>query len=95
MLKHIVVMKFRSGVTEAQVGDLEKSLKTLSGIIPEIKGYEFGRDPRAEKVFDFCLVSTFDDFDALQRYRVHPDHVAVLQKVKALCETIQAVDFIW
>jgi len=31
--------------------------------------------------------------DALARYRVHPSHVVVLQKVREMCEAVQAVDF--
>lgn len=93
MLKHIVLMKFKSGVTGDDISGLEKSLASLPGEIPEIKGYQFGRDLRSERGFDFALISDFDDFEALGRYRVHPRHVPVLQRVKEMCETIQAVDF--
>lgn len=93
MLKHLVLMKFKPGVGDAQISELERGLASLPGNIPEIRGYLFGRDPRPEKTFDFALVSDFADFEALARYRVHPEHVVVLQKVKELCEAIQAVDF--
>lgn len=29
----------------------------------------------------------------MKRYQVHPEHVAVIGKVKALCDSILAVDF--
>ncbi len=93
MLKHLVLMKFKPGAGDAEISDLEKGLAALPGEIPEILGWSFGRDLRPDKVFDFALVSDFADFEALGRYRVHPKHVVVLQKVRALCETIQAVDF--
>lgn len=93
MLKHLVLMKFKPGAGEAEISDLEKGLASLPGEISEIKGWKFGRDLRPDRIFDFALVSDFDDFDALGRYRVHPKHVVVLQKVRALCEAIQAVDF--
>jgi hypothetical protein len=93
MLKHVVLMKFKPGAVESDISDLEKGLASLPGEISEILGWSFGRDPRPDKIFDFALVSDFADFEALGRYRVHPKHVAVLQKVRALCEAIQAVDF--
>ncbi len=95
MLKHIVLLKFKSGVTDREISDLEKAMGSLPGVVPEIIGFQFGRDPRSEKVFDFALVSDFADFEALGRYRVHPEHVKVLQKVKALSESFQAVDFLY
>lgn len=77
MIKHVVLAKFKPGVTAEQIAELRKSLGTLPGRIPEIKGYDFGQDVRAEKTLDFALVSTFADMAAVKRYVVQPDHVAV------------------
>jgi len=94
MLKHVVFMKFKPGTTDAQIADLKKSLDALSAIISEIRGFQCGRDVvRSERSYDFALTSDFDDLEAMQRYQVHPNHVAVVAKVKALSETILAVDF--
>lgn len=94
MLKHVVFMKFKPTATDAAIADMEAALGKLPGAIPEIKGYDFGRDIiHSERSYDFALVSTFDDLDAMKRYQVHPDHVLVLGKVKELCESILAVDF--
>ena len=95
MLKHVVFFKFKQGVAEAEIVDLEKSLAELPLIIPEILSYEFGRDVvRSERSYDLALVSTFRDLDSLQRYQIHPDHQIVLQKVNNLCESVLAVDFL-
>jgi hypothetical protein len=94
MLKHVVFMKFKSTATEAEIAELEQALAALPAAIPEIKGYEFGRDVvKSERSYDFALVSTFENLDSLQRYQIHPDHVVVLGKVKKLCDSILAVDF--
>jgi len=94
MLKHVVFMKFKPTATEADIADLEEALAALPAAIPEIKGYEFGRDiVRSERSYDFALVSAFENFDSLKHYQVHPDHVVVLGKVKQLCDSILAVDF--
>lgn len=94
MLKHIVFMKFKSGAKDEEIRDLERGLGGLPKSIPEIKGYEFGRDiVHSERSYDFALVSAFDNLESMKRYQVHPEHVAVVEKVKKLSESILAVDF--
>jgi hypothetical protein len=94
MIKHIVFMKFKAGVTDKDIAELEKGLGGLPGRIPEIKEYQFGRDiVRSERSYDFALVSAFDDLEAMQRYQVNPNHLPVIAKVKELSATILAVDF--
>lgn len=94
MLKHVVFMKFKATVTPAEITELEKSLGTLPSAIPEIQSFEFGQDIiRSERSYDFCLVSSFEDLEAMKRYQVHPSHMVVLGKVRSLCESILAVDF--
>jgi len=96
MLKHIVVMKFKAGVTEGQIQDIKNSLGTLPGKITQIRHFEFGRDVlKTERSYDFALVSAFDDLDSLKAYQLHPEHLPVLEKVRNACETILAVDYEW
>ena len=95
MLRHVVFFRFKDGVGEEEIVDLEKSLAELPPVIPEILSYEFGRDVvRSERSYDLALVSTFKDLDAMQRYQKHPNHQVVLKKVNDLCESVLAVDFV-
>lgn len=94
MLKHVVFFKFKQDVDPAAVESLEKSLAALPGVVPEIKQYEFGRDMvRSERSYDFCLVSAFDDLDAMKRYQIHPEHQKVIALVREICDSVLAVDF--
>ena len=93
MIKHVVLAKFKAGVTGEQIAELRKMLAALPKIIPEIKGYDFGQDVRPEKTLDFALVSTFDDMAAVKRYVVQPDHVVVGKYIRGLCESLQIIDF--
>ena len=95
MLKHVVFFKFRGGIGEAEIEDLEKGLAALPSAIPEILSYEFGRDVvQSERSYDFALVSLFKDLESMQRYQNHPEHQVVLKIVNELCESVMAVDFI-
>lgn len=93
MLKHIVLLKFKESVTAPQIDDLKSSLLALPKVIKEIKGYECGSDLRPTRTFDFVLVASFADFDALNRYQVVPEHVDVLTKVRNLSAKIEVADF--
>lgn len=93
MLKHVVLAKFKPGVTASDIAQLKRSLAALPKIIPEIKGYEFGEDVRPERSFDFTLVSTFDDAEALKRYITQPDHVTVGKQIRGLCESLNIAAF--
>ena len=94
MLNHIVLMKFKAGVKEADIIDIEKSLNDLPNRIVEIHSYEFGRDIiRSERSYDFALISLFANTESLQRYQNHPDHLVVVEKLKNLCDSILTVDF--
>jgi quinol monooxygenase YgiN len=94
MLKHVVFFKFKPETGETEIADLENSLRALPEIIQDIREFVVGRDVvRSERSYDLALISAFDDLAAMGRYQVHPDHQAVIAKVKALCAGVVAVDF--
>jgi hypothetical protein len=94
MLNHVVLLKFKSGVSNADIEELEKMLDDLPNRITEIHSYEFGRDVvRSQRSFDFALVSLFANVEALERYQQHRQHLPVLKKIKQLCENVVTVDF--
>ena len=94
MIKHLVLLKFKAEATDNDIADLEQSVGALPAVIPEIKGYEFGRDVvRTEKSYDFALVSAFDTLEAVKRYQVHPAHQVAAGKARSLSESMVLVDF--
>jgi hypothetical protein len=94
MLNHVVLMKFKPEVGEADIRALEQALDELPNKIMEIRVYEFGRDIlRTERSYDFALVSLFANRPALERYQKHPDHLPVAAKIRSMCSDIVTVDF--
>lgn len=94
MINHVVAMKFKPGVSEEEIRDLEKSLDQLPNKIMEIKMYEFGRDIlKSERSYDFALVSLFANLSALKRYQEHAEHLPVAARIKSMCSSIATVDF--
>ena len=94
MINHVVFAKFKPGVGKADIEELERMLDDLPNKITEIHAYEFGRNEiPSKRSFDFALVSLFANDIALKRYQEHRQHLPVLKKIKALCETVATVDF--
>ncbi len=94
MITHLVFLKFNPDATEADIQQLAAGLGALPQQIEEIREFRFGTDViRSERSYDFGLVSSFDDLDALQRYQAHPEHQKVLAHIKAITTSVVAVDF--
>ncbi|MEV6731335.1 MULTISPECIES: Dabb family protein [unclassified Streptomyces] len=78
MIRHTVLFRFRPGVdwsdTRAQAA--EAAAAGHPEQIEEILGWEFGRNMTERAVaYDFALIGTFADREAIDRYLNHPDHV--------------------
>ena len=92
MIKHIVMWKFKEN-EEENMKKFLNGLNSLKKIIPEIKYMETGINVNPKNEFDAILISEFETFDDLERYKNNPEHV----KVSNLCKDIrldrQAIDY--
>lgn len=96
MLRHIVVFKFRTGVTrdDARVAEAYVELAQLPGHIPEILQWEQGHNVSERDIaYDMALFSSFESREALQRYSDHPAHRAVVGRLREIC-TWHVVDYL-
>jgi len=94
MITHVVFFKFKPETTPVEIQQLADGLGGLPQLIEEIREFRFGADVlHSERSYDFGLVSSFDDLEALQRYQVHPEHQKVVAHVKAIASSVVAVDF--
>ena len=92
MIRHIVMWKFKENEDESKKRFLD-GLKSLYGVIPEIKYMEVKDSVTDNNDFDACLISDFETLEDLNTYKVDPRHV----KVSELCKSIRveraAIDF--
>lgn len=67
---------------QAVIAEIKSSLEKLPQKISEIKYYEVGinffNSPNAS---DVVLISDFETNDALNAYRIHPEHVKVVELI--------------
>lgn len=99
MLRHIVFFRLKDtpdGKTAAEnAAELKRRLEALPPLIPEIRSLEAGLDVlRGDASHDLALTVDLDDTEALERYRVHPEHQEVVAFVKEVTVDRAAVDYL-
>lgn len=88
-IRHIVLFKFKDGVTWSDPRAEEAEAATLGHPqrIPDIKSWQCGRNVADRPIaHDFALIGDFADPDAVARYLVHPDHVRGVELWRAIAD---------
>ncbi len=94
MIRHIVMWKLRPENARENAQEIKRRLESLSGAVPELLSCEVGINGGGDRnAFDLVLTADFADFDALERYRVHPEHRKVAEFVRAVAVGRSAVDY--
>ncbi|MCQ2203022.1 MAG: Dabb family protein [Bacteroidales bacterium] len=97
MIKHIVLFKMRDDIDaqqkETELKVIKAGLEALLGVVPTLRSMEVGLNCNPAEKFDLALISTFDDLDGLNAYAVHPDHVAVGKRIRAMLDVRACNDF--
>jgi len=86
MVKHIILWKLRSELSDAEKREkalaIKQGLESLKGQVPGLMDIHVQIDGRLETSnADIMLDSTLDSFESLKGYAVHPAHVAVANGV--------------
>lgn len=84
MINHIVVLKFKSGITESDIHSVIMQLAQLQKVIPSINNFSFGKNCSPEQLnkgFTHAFVMTFDDAKGRDVYLEHPEHIRIATKL--------------
>ncbi len=96
--RHVVLFKFRPGTSEDAVHALERDFCELARSLPQVKGFEWGRNSSSEGLdqgFTHCFVVTFDGPEGRDAYLPHPLHQAFVRShVDPNVEAACVVDFL-
>ena len=81
-------------VKQEQLQQIKLKLDALLSTVPSLKEMEVGLNfSDRDTAFDLVLVSLFDDEAGLEAYRVHSEHVKVLDYLKGKLETTAVTDY--
>ena len=98
MINHIVLFKLKEFENEdlkAVVGSkIKRALLTLQDRISEIKFIQVGENYELNSAsWDIGLITHFESLGDLEIYRIHPEHLKVIELIKANTTEKAAVDF--
>lgn len=83
------------GNSKAENGaKLKVLLESLKGKIPEVKYLEAGINMgKSGSAANIVLYSEFENMQALERYRKHPEHVKAVEFIERICSDRWVVDY--
>ncbi len=96
VLRHLVLYKFKTETTPAQVQEVIDAFSKLAKQVDTIIGYEHGTNVSKEMKDDgltHCFMVMFKDEAGRDAYIKHPAHDAYVQVVKDKREKVIVVDF--
>jgi len=99
MLHHIVMWKFKDfaeGNSKSENLKITKEkLEVLKLKIPEIKELEVGITLENSEFanYDMVLDTYFEDYDALKRYQIHPEHKKIVEWMAKVRDLKASVDY--
>ncbi|QUH25593.1 Dabb family protein [Serpentinicella alkaliphila] len=99
MLKHIIMWRIKDNVHGLSKFEsaikMKDALEGLVGIITEIKTLEVGININdSDSAYDIVLFSEFEDKSGLEAYKIHPQHMKVVELAKTIVSERAVVDYI-
>lgn len=86
MIRHIVLIKFKSEISDDKVSDLFAELHQIKDKLPSLLSITSGRSESPEQMergYMHGFIVDFADWDGLQAYQDHPDHQTLGAKLVA------------
>lgn len=97
MVKHIVLFKLKSEVSEAEklaaMTSFKEAIEALPAKIPVIRKIEVGLNMNPNETWQIALYSEFDSLEDIQFYAAHPEHVAAGKILANVKESRACVDY--
>lgn len=96
MIRHILLIRFKTKTTAAEIESLKQAFKIMSYSIQGIDGFEWGSNDSPEnknKGYRHSVMITFKDETARQHYLPHPEHLKLKHVLRPLLEDIIVFDY--
>src|SRR3989304_6499516 len=98
MIKHIVMFRIKESALgrskNENLQELKILLESLQEKIPVVKSLEVGINMgKSASASDIALYSEFDDMKALEDYRIHPEHVKIVEFIDKVCSERRVANY--
>uniref|UniRef100_A0A2N9EIU6 Stress-response A/B barrel domain-containing protein n=1 Tax=Fagus sylvatica TaxID=28930 RepID=A0A2N9EIU6_FAGSY len=96
VVKHMLLVKFKDGVSENQIDELTKGYANLVNLIEPMKSLHWGKDVSIENLhqgFTHVFESTFESTEGIAEYIAHPAHVEFANLFLSNLEKVIVIDY--
>ncbi|CAI9762590.1 unnamed protein product [Fraxinus pennsylvanica] len=96
VVKHILLAKFKDGLSEEQIEEIIKGYASLVNLVPSMKAFRWGKDVSIENMhqgFTHVFESTFESTEGIAEYVTHADHVKYANMLLPQLEKVIVVDY--
>ncbi|GJY00955.1 stress-response A/B barrel domain-containing protein HS1 [Tanacetum coccineum] len=95
-VKHILLAKFKDGISEQQIDDLIKGYANLVNHCETMKSFKWGKDVSIEHLhqgYTHVFESTFETTEGIAAYISHPAHVEFATVFLDQLEKVLVIDY--
>ncbi len=97
MIERVVLFKLKDEYANDEArAEIAARSREILGALPGVQALSIGvpADAPSEKSWDLSIIVRFDSLEAIERYRVHPDHRAYVDEyMRPRMEVIKAWNF--
>jgi len=96
VLRHVVLFKFKDGISEEQVEQIERAFCALPDKVDTIYDFEWGTDVSVENLqqgFTHCFLVTFLSENDRAKYIPHPAHKAFGELLGPHMDKVLVIDY--
>ncbi|XP_051150136.1 stress-response A/B barrel domain-containing protein HS1 [Andrographis paniculata] len=96
VVKHILLAKFKEGISDHQIEEYAKQYANLVNLVPSMKAFAWGKDVSIENMnqgFTHVFESSFESTQGIAEYVAHPDHVDFANLLLPKLEKVLVVDY--
>jgi len=96
-VRHVVLLKFKDGTSEADIKKVEDAFRALREKIPEVRRLEWGTNVSPEKLnqgFTHCFFLTFRNEKDRDTYLAHKEHKSFGGVLRPHLDKVLVVDYV-
>ena len=96
MIRHLAMFTIvdeKKAQKDALLAEAAEKLAPLVGVVPGLRSIEVHSDELGEGNYDFVIIATMDDIEAVKVYATHPEHVKAAAFIGTFRDQRAVVDY--